>query len=286
MEDGDPYFLFKQSRTLNIFYFIGRLNPPHLGHIHALTQMIETANAHNSVALILLGSGPKGERTLENPVPFETKEEFLKFILPPHLQYTIRRLTNPSADVTQWYENVLSHIEYPSQVEFVRFAGDKGNNATKFLSLDDYFRSLHVRSKSTTVAIPPVMSASTEMSATIVRRDAYTAYVNGKDQGRDGYPLFRDQYYDFYDKFCEQIYREIVEPATNLSREEIIAYIQDKTMPKKGKGKGKSKSKTKKSTRANGGTNNEPSSGKGKGKAKGKSKSRNRKNEENMENSD
>jgi hypothetical protein len=285
MEDGDPYFLFKQSRTLNIFYFIGRLNPPHPGHIHALTQMIETANAHNSVALILLGSGPKGERTLENPVPFETKEEFLKFILPPHLQYTIRRLTNPSADVTQWYENVLSHIEYPSQVEFVRFAGDKGDNATKFLSLDDYFRSLHVRSKSTTVAIPPVMSASTEMSATIVRRDAYTAYVNGKDQGRDGYPLFRDQYYDFYDNFCEQMYREIVEPATNLSREEIIAYIQDKTMPKKSKGK--SKSKTKKSNRANGGINNENehSSGKGKGKGKGKSKSKG-KTQKNMENSD
>jgi hypothetical protein len=281
----DPYYLFKQSTSLNIFYFIGRLNPPHPGHIHSLIQMIETANANNSVALILLGSGPKGERTLDNPVPFETKQEFLKFILPAHLQYNIRRLTNPSADVTQWYENVLAHIKYPAQVEFIRFAGDKGDNATKFGSyMDDHFRSLHVRSESTTVAIPPVMSGATEMSATIVRRDAYTAYVNGKDQGRDGYALFRAQYFGFYRDFCEQMYREIVEPALDLTREEIIAYVQTKKLPKKSGSKSKSKT-VKSSNRANGGVSNENEPSRGKGKAKAKSKSKG-KTQKNMENSD
>jgi nicotinamide mononucleotide adenylyltransferase len=280
--DEDPYFLFKQSRSLKIFFFIGRLNPPHPGHIHALEQMIETANAHNSVALILLGSGPKGERTLDNPVSFETKREFLQFALPGYLQYTVRKLTNPSGDVTQWYENVLSHIKYPSDVEFIRFAGDKGDNATKFGTfMDDRFRTLHERAKSTTVAIPPVMSATTEMSATTVRQGAYTAFVTGKDHERDGYPLFREQFFGFYREFCEQIYREIVEPAEDLTREQIIAYIQHKTLPKKGKTK--SKSKTHKSNRANGGISNEDEPPSGKGKSKSKSKGRTKKN---MENSD
>lgn len=284
MEEYDPYYLFKQSRSLKIFFFIGRLNPPHPGHIFALQQMIERANAQNSVALILLGSGPKGERTLDNPVTFETKQEFLKYILPSHLQYTIRRLTSPSRDVSQWYEQILSHIPYPEDVEFLRFAGDKGDNSTKFGKfMDEHFVTLHERAESTTVALPPVMAGETEMSATIVRRDAYTAYVTGKDNGIDGYPLFREQYYDVYHDFCEQMYREMVEPAEDLSREQIIAYIQHKTLPKKSK----SKSKTKKGSRANGGSsNNETSKGKGKGKAKSKSKSKTKKNRQAMENSD
>ena len=269
MEYEDPYVLFKQSRSLKIFFFIGRLNPPHPGHIHALIQMIETANANNSVALILLGSGPKGERTLDNPVTFETKQEFLQFILPGHLQYTVRKLTNPLGDVSQWYENVLSHIKYPSDVEFIRFAGDKGDNATKFGSfMDDRFRTLHERARSTTVAIPSVMADNTEMSATIVRRDAYRAFVQGKDRGMDGFVIFRDQYRGFYQGFCEQIYREIVEPALYLTREEIIEYIEDKKLPKKSKSKSK---KNKPSNRANGGmsNNNAPSKSKGKSR-KGK----------------
>jgi len=39
--------------------------------------MIERANAESSIPLILIGSGPKGERTMDNPVTFDTKCEFL-----------------------------------------------------------------------------------------------------------------------------------------------------------------------------------------------------------------
>jgi hypothetical protein len=39
-----------------IFYFIGRLNPPHNGHIAALKQMVKMSNETSSIPpLILLG---------------------------------------------------------------------------------------------------------------------------------------------------------------------------------------------------------------------------------------
>ena len=44
------------GKTKKLFYFIGRLNPPHNGHIAALKKLVHMANKENSVPLILLGS--------------------------------------------------------------------------------------------------------------------------------------------------------------------------------------------------------------------------------------
>jgi len=131
-EAEDPYALFKQSPNLKIYYFIGRLNPPHEGHIEALTTMIKDANAEKSVALILLGSGPfEGERTMDNPIPYESKEIFLRYILPPDLHYEIRKMTNQADDVSLWYQTILSHIKPPLSIEFIRYAGNKDGNLEK-----------------------------------------------------------------------------------------------------------------------------------------------------------
>jgi hypothetical protein len=251
----DTYSLFRRSPHLKIFYFIGRLNPPHEGHISALIQMIERANAESSIPLILIGSGPKGERTMDNPVTFDTKCEFLKYIIPSSLKFAIRPLKNPMADVEQWYHNVLTHIETPSQVSFIRFAGDKGDNATKFAHMDKRFSGLHNNADSSTVALPPVMaSASKEMSATIVRKTAYSALLEGGPEG--GYEVFRARLGGFYKEFTGQIYREIIEVVQGISPQDIQTYIDTTKLPKKaraktGKAKSKSKSKTSKN-RANG----------------------------------
>jgi hypothetical protein len=58
-----------------LYYFIGRLNPPHSGHIAALTKLVKTANQNHSIPLILLGSGPKGVKTLDNPISFQLKKK-------------------------------------------------------------------------------------------------------------------------------------------------------------------------------------------------------------------
>lgn len=225
--------------VLKIYYFIGRLNPPHIGHIKALEKMIEAANADGSTPLILLGSGPGGERTMDNPVPFETKEQFLRHIL-PHLSFTVRNMKNPFHDVPQWYSDVLTHVSPPESIQFIRFAGDKGENATKFSSLEKGLEKLGANITAGTVAIPPVESNSAEeMSATIVRQHAYRCYLS--DKGEGGFRSFESRFGNFYGEFSGQIYKDILFPILELSDEEIVSYIDTKKLPKSGTKKGKSK---------------------------------------------
>ena len=76
--------------SISFFYFIGRLNPPHNGHIAALHSLIIMARDDNSFPLILLGNGPqskscsKDQQTtnkLDNPIDFELKKEFIQYKL-------------------------------------------------------------------------------------------------------------------------------------------------------------------------------------------------------------
>jgi len=141
-------FDFFDYRNLKLFYFIGRLNPTHMGHVAALRSMITAANEARSIPLILLGSGPKGERTLDNPVPFETKKRFLQYKLASfgELRYVIIEMKNPSIDLKEWYNAVIKKKPEnvtPYSVEFIRFAGDKGDNATKLKFLDNMVSNLN-----------------------------------------------------------------------------------------------------------------------------------------------
>ena len=225
-------FKFSGS-TLKIYYFIGRLNPPHSGHIGALKAMITAANADGSEPLILLGSGPNGgERTMDNPVPFETKEQFLRYIL-PGLTFTVRRITNQVADVVQWYTDVLTHVPTPHAVEFIRFAGNKDDNATKLSFIDTSLKKLGPNVTAGTVAIPPIESNSgaEEMSATIVRQHAYRCYL--ADKGGGGFRDFRERFGHFYGDYCGQVYKDIVFPVLDLPDADVVSYIETKKLPKK-----------------------------------------------------
>jgi len=225
--------------VLKIYYFIGRLNPPHIGHIAALRSMITAANADGSEPLILLGSGPNGgERTMDNPIPFETKEQFLRYIL-QGLSFTVRRLNSPVGDVTQWYTDVLTHSPSHESVQFIRFAGDKDDNATKLSFIDKSLVKLGSNVKAGTIAIPPVESnGAAEMSATIVRQHAYRCYL--MDRGESGFRGFLERFGHFYGDYTGQIYKDILFPVLELSDEAIVAYIETKKLPK-------AKSKSKKS---------------------------------------
>ena len=67
------------DRKPTYYYFIGRLNPPHEGHIEGLLNVIQMAIQNRGKAIILLGSGPdKGARTPKDPLDFKLKSEFIK----------------------------------------------------------------------------------------------------------------------------------------------------------------------------------------------------------------
>ena len=69
----------KTMRQGKYYYFIGRLNPPHEGHIAALLSVIRAAIADGGISIILLGSGPNGgTRTSKDPLNFDLKFQIVK----------------------------------------------------------------------------------------------------------------------------------------------------------------------------------------------------------------
>ena len=233
------YSLFSGT-DLKIYFFIGRLNPPHAGHLAALEHVIRQANSEGSTPLILLGSGPKGERTLDNPIPFETKAEFLDSVLSPQgLYFKLRRMTSALPDLTQWYTDILSHSPQPRSVQFIRVAGDKDDNSTKFDYLKKPLSELGPNISLETFALSPIKTNGEEsMSATIVRKDVYRAFL---EDGDNGFYDFEERYGSFYGGYTAQMYKDICFPATLLSPENIAEYITP-TGKKKSKSKSKSKS--------------------------------------------
>jgi hypothetical protein len=95
----------RQGRQGIYYYFIGRLNPPHEGHIEALLNVIENAIENRGIAIILLGSGPKGERTSKDPLGFELKRDFVVAKLKDRLKekygehFDVDRLFGPGGQV-------------------------------------------------------------------------------------------------------------------------------------------------------------------------------------------
>jgi nicotinamide mononucleotide adenylyltransferase len=230
----DMFDLFKGSPHLKIYYFIGRLNPPHDGHIEALITMITEANANNSVALILLGSGPfEGERTMDNPIPYESKVDFLRYILPKHLQCEIRQMSTPADDVSLWYQTILSHIKPPLSVEFIRYAGDKDGNLKKSNYMETALLRKFPTAKAHGVAVTakPVNEKNKKIvySASAVREFAYTQYLSGLQDGTDGFANFDKEYKKLYGDFTRQMYDEILFPIQNeqLTPAQVRAYIDD-----------------------------------------------------------
>ena len=241
--DVVPYDFFGKGK-LTIYFFIGRMNPPHAGHEGALRQLMEKAMEERSIPLILAGSGPNGgERTLDNPLTFVTKQRVLKYRLSGSL-CEIREKTNPVVDVLNWTEEIMRNTGQ-TVVEFKLVTGDKGENATK---LDGILQGIvktaqkkGIQATGTSVAIRAIVEEGVEMSATQVRKDALKALVSG-----DG--SFHEKYSGYYGPHTENVFGEIAQIATSMSQAQVISYIATGEIPKsKTRSKPKSpKSKSKK----------------------------------------
>jgi hypothetical protein len=234
---------------LYLSYFIGRLNPPHNGHILALETLI-----HNSLQkdpfippLILLGSGPKGARTLDNPIPFDLKKDFIIYklgelgITPD--QYIIEEMSNTTQNIRKYISKQLNNISKDDNlslidnVEIVHIAGDKEDDRKKLAfalnaakdEASNIWPSVPIEAK--TDAITPAASStglSQAMSATQVRKDAYKTLL--------GNPLFTEEgwlkeYGSFYGRYSKPIFYAILEPGRDLSLEQINIYIEDGSLP-------------------------------------------------------
>lgn len=208
------------GREMKFFYFIGRLNPPHNGHIKALKTLVEMANREDSVPLILLGSGPGSLRTMDNPITFEAKEAFIRSILPGN--YIIQKMTNPAKNVSDYIKNGLEKSENITNIEIHHIAGGKDEDTTKLAfalrAAETAAREL-VPDANIISDVKTIDAETTDtgisMSATKVRKDAYNTVLQGT--GFNGWP---EQYKQFYGSIAPQIYNEILFPLQELSETE------------------------------------------------------------------
>jgi len=231
--DVVPYDFFGRDK-LTIYFFIGRMNPPHAGHEVALRQLMEMAMGEHSIPLILAGSGPNGgERTLDNPLTFITKQRVLKYRLAGSL-CEIREKTNPVNDVLNWAEEIVRNTGSSTnasqrKVVFKLVTGDKGENATKLSGiLSAIIKSAQKKGMDAigeSVAIRAVSTNGVEMSATQVRKDALKAHVSGDAS-------FHEKYSGYYGPHTENVFGEIVQIATQISPEEVVGYISTGELPK------------------------------------------------------
>jgi hypothetical protein len=233
------------DNVLNFYFFVGRLNPPHVGHIAVLQQMVDlskTANTMPIPAIVFLGSGPRGERTLDNPVTFETKCQVVNYKIPGAGQeYEIHQRIKPEEQLVEIISGKLAQtpklIRQIKQINIIQVAGGKDNDAGKLeyirTIVSDKLRTLFptIEFGTAVVSIDPVSSSSRgpAMSGTEVRKDAYLSLVDGS-----GYPSFQKKYTWFYGPYTARIYEEIIFPAQTgvaLTIEQLSAYIQNNQLP-------------------------------------------------------
>jgi glycosyltransferase involved in cell wall biosynthesis len=272
--DGPELYSVEEIRvnpTMTFMYFIGRLNPPHNGHIRALVALIETAKEKGSVPLILLGSGPGKARTMDNPIDFETKKQFIvdklaseEYGFEENTDYVIKEMTNPAVNVAEYvYNGLEASGAEPTNIEIIHVAGDKGDDAEKLMfalnagvkAAERAMPNVPISKNVAAITAVAASNAGPAMSATIVRKDAYRSLIDGS-----GYEGWLSKYGDFYGTNAEAIYKAILYPLNNIPEEEkndiIVNYIENDTLPiikkpKRGKASGLTKRKMNKSKNKN-----------------------------------
>ena len=230
-------------------YFIGRLNPPHAGHLMALTQLVDAGRAAGIVPLILLGSGPKAGNPLDNPITFDLKRRFVEYKLAEtrgferDRDYFLREMTNPAKNVADYVRAGLAR--YPGSVHLaaihiIHVAGGKDEDASKldfvkkfaFDAAFDLKPDTDAITVSTQTATQPTatqptatqQTAFSEISGTIVRKDAFRNYLTGS--GVDGFLRERGGIYrEFYSEMAQEMYAGIIAPATKSARSKVEAYL-------------------------------------------------------------
>ena len=247
-----------QGQEAKFFYFIGRLNPPHNGHLKALEILVTMANNQNSVPLILLGSGPGSDRTMDNPITFELKQYFITRILNekiPGSRFKIEKMTNPAKNVSDYIKEGLNeNLNTIKTIEIKHIAGGKDEDTTKLLfALKSAEKTASAMGTGAEIiaAVEPIeakiIEGETPMSATKVRKDAYNAFKLELYGEGSGFDIWREKYGSFYGQDSEEMYNQILYPLVSKSREEQLEKIENYLNPKKRKrGKGGTKRKGRK----------------------------------------
>ena len=255
-----------ELKDKNYYYFVGRLNPPHNGHITGLIQVILKALNNNGTAILLFGEGPNnGKRTLNDPLDFNLKSSFVKNKLILELQ----KLKDEGTEILQEIEipylftsgrvkilpmskpvdqirkiiredlDDLYELYQDITINVTRTSGTKDDDIKKLAWMEKALKLGLIKPDGSiapintyVIGINPVVKedSATAMSATQVRKDALRKFIQLEADGS-----FDAKYGAFYGpSYTPQIYEAIVEQARGLTPDQIQAYIDRSTLPKRG----------------------------------------------------
>jgi len=220
------------------FYWIGRGNPIHDGHILAMIQMLEKVRQSreegcDARGLILLGSGPKNGYPMDNPITFELKADIIREKLADYqegVDYVIQEMNSPASDVSTFVKNGLQGNLDELDIDVTHIGGDKdgGGDLKKFKfmgpaitkSVSSEYSGANLKHSSFGVA-----SAQNEtgdsMSATGSRLDTNDSFKTAFNENpesdfetllREGYKIWPEKYKTFYGEVNgPRVYRGIIE---------------------------------------------------------------------------
>ena len=236
--------------SISFFYFIGRLNPPHNGHIAALHSLIIMAIDDKSFPLILLGNGPQSKscsidqqitNKLDNPIDFELKKEFIQYKLLTQYgiestNYLIVEMGSPAKLVSNYIKFTLEQpglAENIREVKIYHVAGDKDGDTTKLDFIKPITRCTvteiipqieHIFTE--TIGIPAIIEGTEEMSATKVRLSIYEGIL------KENPGIFMEKYGAFYGEYAGRIYDTIARVGQGVGQgvrpKKLIEYIKCK----------------------------------------------------------
>jgi hypothetical protein len=247
---------------LKVYYFIGRLNPPHPGHIETLRNLIDTAKTNGGLfqVVILLGSGPNGGvQTLNDPLPFRLKRKVVIDLLRvngvPDIdqllrsdKVTIEEMGKAARQISDTIIKIIKINETIIDIETVRFSGDKDEDMEKLSwiekSIANSLSPIEITTNVVGIAAVENEDLGTAMSATSVRNYALESYLSelknikrkeeiGRERERDigGLEMFESEYKDIYLENTKNVYDAIIGQAINFTPEEIQRYIEFKILP-------------------------------------------------------
>ena len=276
-QDGDIQDnAYKIERRGVYYYFIGRLNPPHEGHIEALLNVISSAIENGGIAIILLGSGPNGgERTSKDPLDFELKSAFVTAKLKDILKSTYPRedidelflngriQISEMGKTTEQIRNVIQRDisnQLFEELQAIRVSGDKdgGEDLKKLEWIEKALRAGIIDQTGNiipltarVIAQPAIQSESKgePMSATIIRKIIYD--MDPFIKYEDRLEVFKDRTNRFYETsnkdFTKDIFNAIdtYHPGKSISGSDKTAKKVTKTSVRKVKLGGSNKTKRK-----------------------------------------
>jgi len=197
-----------------IYFFVGRTNPPHPGHIATIRQMVEEANHRGKRALVFLGDGSQTDSVIKDPIDFELKRDivvyklFSEYGLNYGEHYEIIQKT-PEEPIPRLRNEVgaiaAAHATSSNvNVEMFHYAGEKGDDVIKFNHMKPYLiptghEDVNIDFKN--VGVRPIKIAGEEpFSSTIVREYAYE-----KTQEE-----WNAHFSSFYGPYADMVYLHII----------------------------------------------------------------------------